>query len=245
VLVVLVTFSAAGVWQLRRAEQREAQSAVVGARMTAAPLTLAEARALAADDGEAAAGVHPLAYRRVRLEGTFDASAEVLKRPVARDGTPGYHVVTPLVVEGGSAVLVERGWVPQTHGEVPVTDAAPPAGRLVVEGWAFPPERPPTGFLAGLAPRDPPEGRLTTVAYLDVVRLASQVPYPLEPLTVLVDAPERAPGDVALPLPPPSPELGPGPHLGYAVQWFSFVLITLIGYAALLRRVSGSARSGA
>jgi cytochrome oxidase assembly protein ShyY1 len=125
VLVVLVTFSAAGVWQLRRAEQREAQSAVVGARMTAAPLTLAEARALAADDGEAAAGVHPLAYRRVRLEGTFDASAEVLKRPVARDGTPGYHVVTPLVVEGGSAVLVERGWVPQTHGEVPVTDAPP------------------------------------------------------------------------------------------------------------------------
>ena len=32
-------------------------------------------------------------------------------------------------------------------------------------------------------------------------------------------------------------EVTSGPHLGYAIQWFAFVAITVVGYAALLRRV--------
>lgn len=53
-----------------------------------------------------------------------------------------------------------------------------------------------------------------------------------------------APGDTATdaaatdattaPVPPGPPELDPGPHLSYAVQWFSFAAIALIGWLVLL-----------
>lgn len=35
----------------------------------------------------------------------------------------------------------------------------------------------------------------------------------------------------------PLPELSEGPHLSYAVQWFIFATIALVGYPLVLRRV--------
>ena len=40
------------------------------------------------------------------------------------------------------------------------------------------------------------------------------------------------------------PELSEGPHLGYAVQWFTFTTIAVVGYALLLRRVAGTGPRG-
>jgi cytochrome oxidase assembly protein ShyY1 len=34
----------------------------------------------------------------------------------------------------------------------------------------------------------------------------------------------------------PSEELGAGSHLGYAVQWFAFAVIAIVGLVALLYR---------
>jgi cytochrome oxidase assembly protein ShyY1 len=240
VVGVLVSFSSFGVWQLHRHEARVERNEVAGARLASPPLDLdgVLARAAAGDER----GVPPLSYHRVRLTGRFDAEHEVLRRPVARDGAPGFAVVTPFLLEDGRAVLVERGWVPQGLDRVPVTQAPPPAGVLTIEGWTFPTDRPPTGALAAIAPRDPPSGRLVTVAYVDEERLGGQIPHPLAPVRVVIDAPVRAPGDRTLPLPPEAPEFGIGAHLGYAIQWFSFVLITGVGYVALLRRVARSER---
>jgi surfeit locus 1 family protein len=240
VVAVGVSFTGFGFWQLQRHDARMERNDVALERMAAAPADLAAV--LAQADAEGPSGDVPhLAYRRVRVSGTFDPAFEVLRRPVSRDGTPGYHVVTPLVQADGTAVLVERGWIPQELDEVPVAAAPPPEGAVTIEGWLFPTERPPTGALAALAPRDPPEGRLRTVAYVDDERLARQMPYDLEAGIVLYDPPPRAPGDRTLPLPPPRPEIGAGSHLGYAIQWFSFAFIAVVGYGALVRRVARDA----
>ncbi|TVR95605.1 MAG: SURF1 family protein [Trueperaceae bacterium] len=235
---VVVSFSQFGTWQLRRHEQSVLRNATIEARLDIPATDIAGVLRAAAAEPSALAPMapHPLEFRRVRVTGRFDAAAEVLRRPVSRDGSPGYHVVTPVVLDDGSAVLVERGWVPQSLDSVPVSAAPPPAGVVTIEGWAFPGETPPTGPLAALAPRDPPDGRLAQVAYVDLERLSAQLPYPLQPLRILQDAGPRPPGDATLPLPPRPPEVALGPHLGYAVQWFGFVLVTLIGYTALLRR---------
>lgn len=243
-VVVVVSFSQFGAWQLRRHDQREARNAVIETRLVAPPVSLAialaEAEAARSEVGQAEAAADgvsdPLDYRRVQLDGRYDPDVEVLRRPVSRDGVPGFHVVTPFVLADGSAVLVERGWVPQEFDRAPVEAAQPPAGEVTIQAWAFPGERPPSGPLAGLAPRDPPTGRLTQVAYVDPQRLAEQVPYPLQPARLLLDAGPRPPGDSSLPLPPPAPAATMGPHLGYAIQWYAFVAITVIGYAALLRK---------
>jgi cytochrome oxidase assembly protein ShyY1 len=34
----------------------------------------------------------------------------------------------------------------------------------------------------------------------------------------------------------PLPELSEGPHLSYAIQWFSFAVVALVGSAILVRR---------
>jgi surfeit locus 1 family protein len=242
-ITVVVSFTQFGTWQLRRHEQRVLRNEAIEARLHAPATDIAGAlRAASETTSGGPMAPHPLEFRRVSVTGRFDASSEVLRRPVSRDGVPGYGVVTPLVLDDGSAVLVERGWVPQAFDTVPVTAAPPPAGIVSIEGWAFPGETPPTGPLAALAPRDPPDVPLEQVAYVDLERLAAQIPYELRPLRIVQDVGSRPPGDATLPLPPPAPAVESGPHLGYALQWFSFVLVTLIGYAALVRRRLADAR---
>ncbi len=240
-LAVVVAFSAFGAWQFDRHGQRSERNTLLAERLAAPHVSLQQALALAAsepardDAAGVGSGLDPLDYRRVRVSGRFEPDYEVLRRPVSRDGVPGYHVVTPLLLADGSAVLVERGWVPQQFDQVPVEAAPPPAGTVTLDAWAFPGETPPTGPLAALAPRDPPQGSLTQVAYVDLERLAAQVPYPLQPLRLLLEQAPGVPADGGLPRAPRPPELTSGPHLGYALQWYSFVAITVVGYGALLR----------
>ena len=240
VIAVVVSFTQFGFWQLRRHEQRMERNDVTRERLAAAPVTLPEAQAEI--DRLVAAGVPvALAARdlRVRVEGVFEATDEVLRRPVSRDGRPGYHVVTPLRLADdllAPRLWVERGWVSDAVTTVPVADAAPPDGWVEVIGRLQAPLLPPTGIVAAMAPRDPPTGRLTTVAYLDPERLADQVQGPLLSVVLLLE--ESTPASSGTwPLPIEPPTLTLGSHLGYAIQWFSFVAITIIGYAALTRRV--------
>jgi surfeit locus 1 family protein len=240
-LTVVVAFTQFGFWQLRRHVERAATNAVAAERWAAAPTDLDGA--LAAASALAAEGVDPAAAlrdRRVAVVGTFEPEDEVLRRPVSRDGSPGYHVVTPLRLEGdpaGRRLWVERGWVPEAWNEVPVVEAPPPPGRVRATGWLRAPTAPPTSWLAAIAPRDPPTGRLTAVAYLDPTRLSDQVAGPLVPAVLWLEALEPAPAS-DWPRPPEPPVASAGSHLGYAIQWFAFTLVTLIGYVALLRRVA-------
>jgi cytochrome oxidase assembly protein ShyY1 len=240
VVAVVVSFTQFGFWQLRRHEQRMERNDVTRARLAAEPIplrdALAEIERLVAEGVPAALAIRDL---RVQVSGVFEPDDEVLRRPVARDGRPGYHVVTPLRLGDAAEaerLWVERGWVSDVFDRVPLADAPPPAGRVEVVGRLQALTPTPSGFLAAFAPRDPPTGRLVTVAYLDPQRLAGQVRGPLLPLALALESSTPA-QPAAWPLAILTPELTLGSHLGYALQWFSFVLITIIGYAALTRRV--------
>ena len=251
VLGVVVSFSQFGVWQLRRHEQRSAANERMAVRLAADPIPLDAALAAAAAEAAAgASGEEALRDRRAVAVGEFEPADEVLRRPVSRDGRPGYHVVTPLRLDDGRRVWVERGWVGDDVRQVPVARAPAPAGRVEVAGWLREPGRPPEGWAAWLSPRDPPSGRLVTVAYLDPVRLVGQVGGPLVEAVLWMESwrPVDAvrPAEVAdWPLAIEAPAPTAGPHLGYALQWFSFAAIAAIGYLALLRRVIREARSAA
>lgn len=245
-LTVVISFTQFGFWQLRRHEQRAERNAVAEARLATAPVALDVA--LDAALAEVATGSAPrnaFHARRVAVTGTFEPADEVLRRPVSRDGAPGYHVVTPFALADdpqGRRLWVERGWVPQAMNEVPVVDAPPPAGAVDVVGWLRAPDVPPTGWVAALAPRDPTDGRLRVVAYVDLERLTDQVAGPTVPAVMLFET-AAPPAPTALPLPPESPVVGLGSHLGYAIQFFAFTAIALIGYPALLRRARREARA--
>lgn len=232
-LTLVVAFVNFGFWQLRRLDQARSRNEVIEARSALPTQGLAAALAMGQE----------MEFVPVAVTGTYATEHEVLLRGRSTGGGPGFHVLTPLILGAdagelaGTAVLVERGWVPYAMDQVPVTAATPPAGEVRVEGDIHPPQVPPTGALAGLAARDPAEGRLTQSFYVDVRRLQPQMPFELAPayLKLRVQAPPTA-GEFPTALPPEQHDLGP--HLGYAIQWFSFAVIGAVGYVFLLRSVT-------
>ena len=142
-----------GVWQLQRLQWKEGLIAQIEARVKAEPVSLKEAvaRAHAGED---------VGYLRVRAEGKFDNSKERYFFTVS-DGTPGWHVITPLATPDGEVVLVDRGFVPDALRE----PSSRPQGELndAVSVTAL--ARPPEGFRSSpegcrVIPRQAPE-RLT------------------------------------------------------------------------------------
>ncbi len=219
--VLAVLFVRLGFWQLDRLVERRTENTVGEQRYDADPVALEVLLR------EAGGDLNSLQFRRAIATGTYDPDNEVLIRSQVYRGTAGFHVITPLVGESG-AVLVNRGWIPLVLDEVPVMEAPPPEGTVTVEGWVR-----LTQERQAFGPVDPAEGRLTALSRVDVARIQTQVPYDLAPV-YLVALGEQG-NELPVPLKPPTFD-DEGPHLGYAIQWFSFALIGVIGYGFLLRR---------
>ncbi len=207
-----------GIWQLQRRTERLARNAHITQRLSEPPL------AIAGPVADPAA----LEFRRVTVSGTFDYANEIVLRNRSRDGRPGVHVVTPLRIAGSDrAVLVDRGWIPyeQTDPEARRVFRGP--ATATVAGIAHP----STGQPSGLGPVDAPVGpghpRLDAWFRIDVPHIQQQTPYPLLPFYV-----EQSPEQGAPDLPWRSEDLAldEGPHLSYAIQWFSFATILVVGY---------------
>lgn len=221
VVLVAVLFVSLGFWQLRRLDERRAHNEVGLSRISAEPVSLDALSSSSAD-------LASLEYRRVIATGVYDPSHEVLIRSQVHRGTAGFHVITPLVGESGQAVLVNRGWVPLTMDAPPVADAAPPPGEVTIEGWvALSQLRPAFG------PEDPPDSGSNVLSRVDVGRIQTQTPFSLQPF-YLVRIGEQG---SELPVPVTIPRFDDeGPHLGYAIQWFGFAVVGLVGYFFLARK---------
>jgi surfeit locus 1 family protein len=220
VVVVAAVFIRLGVWQLNRLDERREENTIGESRLGAEPVGLDELLELTAGDFD------EIEFRKALVSGVFDPSEEVLVRSQVELGQAGFHVITPLVTSSGSAVMVNRGWVPLTMDTPPVA-AQPPAGVVEILGWVhLTQERPPLG------PVDPP-GNQTVFNRVDLDRLGGQTSHELAAV-YLVELGER--GD-ELPLLLNAPDFADeGPHLAYAIQWFGFAAIALVGFAALFRR---------
>jgi surfeit locus 1 family protein len=235
VLTVVVVFVSLGFWQLRRLDERKTYNALVESRQDLPSVGLDEL--VPAGSASTADDVDAVIYRPVTVTGTFRPDQEVLIRNRTFDGVPGYWVLTPLVQADGTAVAVNRGWVPYgpTNPDGPWTTFAPPTGTVTVTGMVQASQVRSDGLIGG--PRDADEGRLTTLSRVDIGRLQHQVEEPLYPLAVDLRTLDPAQnGDLPFPVPPP--ELSEGPHLSYAGQWFIFATLTMIVYPLLLRRVA-------
>jgi surfeit locus 1 family protein len=234
VLSMVVLMISLGFWQLRRLDERQTYNATVESRQDIAPVPVDEL--FPEGPGTSPAEVEDGEFRMVTLTGTYAVDQQVLVRNRTNQGIPGYWVLTPLVLADGSAVPVNRGWVPfaTTEPEGPWSQYDPPASQVSVLGMVQEPQVRSTGLVGG--PTDAAEGRLSTLSRVDVGRLQQQVDEQLWPIFVNLRAQEPAQGDLPVPVPPP--ELGEGNHLSYAGQWFIFATLTLIVYPLLLRRVA-------
>jgi len=214
-----------GIWQLDRLEQRRALNAEIRRGLAAPPAAL---------ESLAGADATDLAYRRVEVTGTYDPEREVLLYGRALNGEPGHHVLTPLLLErpvdGARAILVDRGWVPFALGTPPVAPAAPPTGAVTVAGFLLPSPEETDVVIERAA-----DGRPLTVAHDVPAEIGPELGLALFPLAVQLQR-QTPPQPGELPALVPPPELSEGPHLSYAIQWFTFATIALVGYVLLVRR---------
>jgi surfeit locus 1 family protein len=129
-----------------------------------------------------------------------------------------------------------RGWVPFEMNSLPLKKSLPPAEQINLKGTIELERKPVNSFASGLSPKDPP-GKLSITAYVDTERLEQQIPYDLLPFYIRLE--QQTPAQaLEFPRPLEALEFSDGPHLGYAIQWFSFTAIGVIGYILLIRKVA-------
>ncbi len=205
VLVCAVT-ARLGVWQLDRADQKSRLQQQIESRH-AMP-------ALAATDWPAERAADPAFHdRQVRLQGRWRHDGTVYLENRQMQSRPGFHVLTPLVLADGDAVMVVRGWIPRdSQDRTRLAPLPAPTGGLTIQGRIAPPPSKLYDF------GDAGQGLIRQ--NLDLAAHASALGLPLRPASVLQTDPvaaDEAPLLRAWPL----PAVDIHKHLGYAAPWLA------------------------
>lgn len=221
-----------GTWQWDRREQARARIAPVVANYDREPVPIHDVLPSRGDAGPLPRAAE---WTPVIMHGTYSPEDSLLLRNRSLQGRPGYHVLVPLQLDDGRAVVVDRGWLPTgATGQGPDSVPSVPAGEVQVLGRLRAPE---PAF-----DRDAPAGQVHTV---DLERLADVLDR--QDLVVsayaVLDAERPAPAEAPVALPRPVPD--EGPHLSYSLQWFVFAIGVLVAYGVLARRTAHEQRSPA
>lgn len=238
VLLAMAVMARLGVWQLDRREQRLAHNADLAAKLSQPPLSL----------NDLAGGLVALPEERDEVRNTravasgrFDYEHQLLLVQQVYQDSLGSRLLTPLVLDGSDkAILVDRGWIP-------AEDANP-------AGWAQYSSESGVSQVAGFAQPSQQIGRPAEVTadqparlewyQADLPAIAAQMPYEILPV-YLVQSPDPE-GNLTLPYRvEPEIDLSEGPHLGYAIQWFSFAIVAGVVYLRVVAQREKKARSAA
>jgi len=200
------------IWQVQRLHWKEDLISQRIARSEAAPVALPD---MGAD-------IAALEFHRVALTGRFDHAREFYLVARSQNGNVGFWVVTPLVLaEGGGAVLVNRGWVPNER-KLPETRAEGQlAGDVKFEAIIRQPQR-----QAWFQP--PNEPQKNTWFYLDPAEIAAASGLPVRQDLYLDAVKAEIPGD--FPVGGQTRIYLPNDHLQYAITWGALALALMVIY---------------
>ncbi len=200
-----------GFWQLDRAEEAETRSALVRSREALEPVLI---------EGPQAGG-RELLFRRAIVRGRLETDDRFWVADRKQDGRRGFHQIVPLhIADSEMRILVNRGWVPSPHapnGEVPPI--------MEIEGLLVRPALP----ALRLAGREEDFG--DQWPYLDPARYAESRDVPVAPLVLVGD--KRLARDLL------EAEYSRADkwsmHIGYALQWFAFAVLSLLFLVVLAK----------
>jgi surfeit locus 1 family protein len=207
---VLVTLSL-GRWQLDRAAQKEQLFASIEAQSLRSVLEPADLLDVT--------NFEPLIHRTVRLRGRWLPAKTIFLDNRQMNAKPGLYVMTPLLLEGGRAVLVQRGWVARNFVDrTQVPDVPTPIESVELVGRIAPP--PSKLYELGDAGSGPIRQNL------DLTQFGLETGLGLLPVSV------RQTGDASdgLSRDWPVANTGVDKHYGYAFQWFGLSALIAILY---------------
>ena len=214
VAALAVTFVQLGEWQLRRLDQRRERNALVAANQARPLVDWQQAFADTIDESEQ--------WQRVTITGTYLPQHQLEVRYRNVGGQAGSEWVVPMKTADGSVVLINRGFTTRDQGTV-VEASAPPTGEVTVEGFVRRNER---GKASAVVPVQ------GSVRLINAPAIAEVTDLPLADGYIQQISSVPAEADLT---PVGLPETDEGPHLSYAVQWFLFTAVAVIGAVLLLR----------
>jgi cytochrome oxidase assembly protein ShyY1 len=197
-------------WQFGRNSQRSAQNSDVTNAVSDPAVPLRQLLPVGAEPRPT------LNWRAVTFAGRYLPADETVARLRQVNDEPAYEVLTPFRLDDGRVVLVDRGWVTPSNGQVPGYASAP-LDEVTLTARMHPEES------------DPHRPPLTEQGHREIYSINTTVVSDLTGLNVdpgyftLVD---NQPGLLnALPL----PQIDSGPFLSYALQWIVFGVMAIGG----------------
>lgn len=209
-LIGMGLLSGLGVWQLQRLAWKETVLAQISARRDALP------QALPPQKDWAKVNPDDYDYRHVIMRGVFDHARESFLFRASATGAagegPGYEVLTPLALDDGGTVIVNRGFAPAELKEPARRAAGQVAGEVTISGLMRRPEA-----RNAFTPADEPDKNLWFTR--DPAALAAH--WGLQGVAPFsVDA-DTTPNPGGWPKGGATVMKIPNNHLAYALTWFA------------------------
>lgn len=217
VAVLGVVFVNLGEWQLRRLDERQHRNEITVANEKKPVRPFQEIYDRPILDADQ--------WQRVEATGEFDAEHQFVVRFRNNSDQPGYEVVTPLHTHQGVTVLVDRGFIAVPKGtKIPSVGPPPPDGTVTLTGHV---RRNENGRSSAVTPVD------NQMRLINSDSISAVLPYDIVNGYIgllTVDPPQGEEFETVA-----MPELSDGPHFWYAVQWFMFTGIGLLGIVVFIR----------
>lgn len=214
-LPALLTLIGLGSWQLQRLQWKNDLISSFEARSAADAIAIPAANAELDD----------LEFSSLALDGVFQHDKETLLTGRTYEGNAGFHVVTPLLLDDGRIILINRGWVSEDYRDPAKrvfsridgkTSVVGILRRPGVKGYFVPENEPENGFWFTLVPRQINQhlGLGKTAInqfYADALRTSDVVTLPIAAKTKLNLR---------------------NAHLSYAITWYGIALALIGVYLA-------------
>jgi surfeit locus 1 family protein len=207
-IALLVSF---GFWQVQRLQWKEALIAEREASLTLAPISI-----------ETIPRTGPVPkFRVVSATGVFLHDREIYMDAKTYRGHSGGHVVTPLRLERGGVVFINRGWVPRQLRNPEKRAAGQVAGTVTVTGILR-----RSGAKSDWTPANQPER--DTWYSVDVAQMGKRLGLTGIRRFYIEAGPAANPG--GWPIGGQTLIKLSNNHLQYAFTWFSFAVVLLVIY---------------
>jgi surfeit locus 1 family protein len=217
-LLLLPLMTGLGLWQLERADWKQALVDTNEGRSRLSPIALRPGAEISAE----------MQYRRVFARGYYDMEHQLLLDNKTYQGHAGYHVLTPLrLTEADAVVLVNRGWVPLGKSRAELPELPGTDGEVLVDAIV---KLPPMKLFRLADVDEANAGWPKVVQQLEMGELEQLLGVTLEPLTLLLDKDDafgfirdwKAVYGVTV-----------DKHRAYAVQWFTLAAVLLLIYISV------------
>jgi len=213
-------FASLGNWQHKRAVEK---LAIEQQHQNAPPLLLETALA------------RNSRFSTINARGHYDASRHILLDNQIWQGRAGVYVFTPFYTNGGTTILVNRGWLPISPDRKALPGIPTPNDEVVLNGILNTPPVP--GRLLGSADRLRRGQWPQLVTYLNLADISATLGTPLENWVVQLSKTEPGGFDGREWQPV---YLSSSRHQGYAFQWFALLAACVVMWVFLgLRKQTG------